>query len=197
MTTTQEILDESRLRANQESTGNQHFVEDDELLIYVNDAKMRLDSMLVRSKLIERSITKQTVTSVSLTLPSDYLFTKGVFLLSNDALLELYVSEKPGMVGSGIPSHYDVENGSFVFYPYELLNPDLQIQHHYVAAFPKLSLTPGAGLVTEISYPNRWESYIPISAAIDCLSKEEVVNPRLERKLKEIEEAIITEIDIN
>lgn len=196
MATTQELIDQARLRANQVSTGGEFFVDDTEMLIYLNDAKLRLDSLLTRVRLLEHTVVIQVVTSVALTLPSTFLFTQGVFLRSNDALLPLYHETYPGIAGSGIPSHYSIINGSFTFFPYKELNTGLEVEHHYIAQFPKLALSAGSGVVTSVTYPNSWESFIPISAAIDCLSKEEVQNPSLQQKLNDIEKAIITEADM-
>lgn len=167
---------------------NRLTVEDPEIHSYLTKARKRLTSMLVRHGLV-RAETTATITATGAgvyAFPSDFFSTISVFRVDGDRVHELKLIDSgvrltPSATPTGQAQAYYATDAGIVLYP---APPSGTYYHVYV---------PDPGEVTyesTVNYPMGWEEYMEVDAAIQCLSKEETINPVLNQRRTDIVRAI-------
>lgn len=191
MATTEQLIEQARLRADMEAVANEFYVDRDEVLLYLNDAKYELDSMLLEHRLMQRDELVQTINPALVNpynLPLNYFSTVDVHFktTTGDTWKPLLARDTLGKEGKGVPQSYRIANNQFSFFPYRELDDDIRVEHRYLANFPSLVITgtaDGVTTVDEVNYPNNWHSFLTIRAAIAMLAKEETSNNELNKML--------------
>lgn len=180
-----------------------NFVSNDEWLYWANVANKEL-----AVKIAQLGVPYNQVDEVITLDGSDgYLITEplaivGVYFVKTDGTLKRLKAysniqmNTAGIVYNADPVQFQYKLNpttgqiSLKFYPTPISGSVIvkYIQHPY-----KLVLgTPGTGEASSVYYPLNWENFIILKMAQDALTKEETINPGLERKMSEIEMFIET-----
>lgn len=192
-----QLISRSRNRANMERSS---FVSDSELTDYINEAAMRLHELVAAAygnEYVKSVSSGNTVAGTSdYALPSDFFKLTGVDMTFNGKVrsLKKYMETERNTYKNmattswlSIP-RYKLDNSNIRFLPAP--NSALAYSIIYI---PLLQVTAaGPTIVNKFTYtntsdtvnfPNGWEKFITLYAAIECLDKEESETRHLKQKL--------------
>lgn len=191
-----QLISRSRNRANMERSS---FVSDSELTDYINEAAMRLHELVAAAYGNEyvKSVSTGTTTAgqSDYNLPSDFFKLTGVDMTFNgkEVALKRYMEPERNAYKNmattswlSIP-RYKLDNAKVRFLP----APNASISYSIIY-IPLLQVTHNSSVVNKFTYtdtsdtvnfPNGWEKFITLYAAIECLDKEESETRHLKQKL--------------
>jgi hypothetical protein len=170
-------------------------VDDAEVASYINAANKRLYALLVRHGLVsDETLTELTSAGTAgVTLPTDFFALQAVYLPVNNYLVPLRRGEIDVRVQlatastyvPGTPTTYRMVGSTIQCFPHLATGEKLWV--HYIPDPTTLTTA------SSVNYPMGWEEYLAVDAAIQCLSKEETVNPVLNARMEKLERAIADE----
>lgn len=182
------------------------FIEDAVLLRWLNAATPRLDQMILRAGWVMNAVGVSVETNTggsdgtegydigaeaaAIVAVVEFIDSENVRPLRSTTLIDM-----PTPLPGTNATHYFVSNDTASGNTVISLRPNPSGQKtygvYYVAAPPTLVLdTPGPGEADEVIYPSGWEEWLVLEVARQVCAREEVMNPLIEDRKRELERDI-------
>lgn len=191
--TVTELIAEARQKADMVNT---RFVTDAFVLSALNNRNNQLNALLITNQLMVDEL-EQVITadgSAYYAFPTRYFSTLDVYYDPGGSqdMVRLHRTSnrsRPRTTNIEHAESYGTTSSGLVLKPAPTTGT---YRHFYIPSPLKLveTVSDANTEVATVNYPMGWEEFLSVGAAIDCLSKEETVNPELNKKIAQIERRI-------